>query len=148
MCLYVSVMCLYVSVMCLYMYQWCAYVNQWCAYMCQWCAYMCQWCAYMCQWCAYMCTVQITFIFIDFRVCDFAFAVKKTHPAFRVLNVFYYHTDFNLRFIRKRDVRLTCRRVWCILRRALSIKWICPVTSHIIAQMDLTSGFGNISELN
>ena len=38
-------------------------------------------------------TVQITFIFIDFRV----------------LNVFYFQTDFNLRFIkRKRDVRLTC----------------------------------------
>ena len=45
-------------------------------------------------------TVQITFIFIDFRVCDFAF-------AFRVLNMFYFQTDFNLRFKRKRDVRLT-----------------------------------------
>ena len=31
-------------------------------------------------------TVQITFIFIDFRVCDFAFAFKtQTHPAFRVV---------------------------------------------------------------
>ena len=39
-------------------------------------------------------TVQITFIFIDFRVCDLAFAFKrKTHPAFRVLNVFYFQTD-------------------------------------------------------
>ena len=83
-------------------------------------------------------TVQITFIFIDFRVCDFAF-------AFRVLNAFYFQTDFNLRFKRKRDVRLTCKRVWCILHRTLSIQWLCPVTSHIIAQMDLTSGFGNIS---
>ena len=55
-------------------------------------------------------TVQITFIFIYFRVCDFAFAFK-THPAFRVLNVFYFQTDFNLRFKRKRDVRLTCHRV-------------------------------------
>ena len=36
---------------------------------------------------------------------------RKTHPAFRVLNVFYYQTDFNLRFKRKRDVRLTCKRV-------------------------------------
>ena len=62
-------------------------------------------------------TVQITFIFIDFRVCDFAFAIlrlrlkRKTHSAFRVLNVFYFQTDFNLRFKRKRDVRLTCKRV-------------------------------------
>ena len=55
-------------------------------------------------------TVQITFIFINFRVCDFAFAFK-THHAFRVLNVFYFQTDFNLRFKRKRDVRLTCKRV-------------------------------------
>ena len=36
---------------------------------------------------------------------------RKTHPAFRVLNVFYFQTDFNLRFKRKRDVRLTCHRV-------------------------------------
>ena len=42
-------------------------------------------------------TVQITFIFIDFRVCDFAF--KTQNPAFRVLNVFYFQTDFNLRII-------------------------------------------------
>ena len=48
-------------------------------------------------------TVQITFIFIDFRVCDF--------PAFRVLNAFYFQTDFNLRFKRKRDVCLTCKCV-------------------------------------
>ena len=33
------------------------------------------------------------------------------HPAFRVLNAFYFQTDFNLRFKRKRDVRLTCKRV-------------------------------------
>ena len=51
-------------------------------------------------------TVQITFIFIDFRVLK-----RKTHPAFRVLKVFYFQTDFNLRFERKRDVRLTCKRV-------------------------------------
>ena len=31
--------------------------------------------------------------------------------AFRVLNVFYFQTDFNLRLKRKRDVRLTCKRV-------------------------------------
>ena len=36
---------------------------------------------------------------------------RKTHPAFRVLNVFYFQTDFNLRFKRKRDVHLTCQRV-------------------------------------
>ena len=36
---------------------------------------------------------------------------RKTHPAFRVLNVFYFQTDFNLRFKRKRDVRLTCTHV-------------------------------------
>ena len=70
---------------------------------------------------------------------------RKKHPAFCVLNAFYYQTDFNLRFKRKRDVRLTCKRVWCILHRTLSIQWLCPVTSHIIAQIDLTSGFGNIS---
>ena len=93
-----------------------------------------------------ICTVPITFIFIDFRVCvcDFAFAFKrKTHPAFRVLNVFYFQTDFNLRFKRKRDVRLTCHRVLCILHRTLLTQMAMPLTSHIIAQMDLTSGFGN-----
>ena len=52
-------------------------------------------------------TVQITFIFIDFRVCDFAFAFIF---AF-FLNAFYFQIDFNLRFKRKRDVRLTCKRV-------------------------------------
>ena len=51
---------------------------------------------------------------------------RKTHPAFRVLNVFYFQTDFNLRFKRKRDVRLTCKRVWCILHRTLSLKLIWP----------------------
>ena len=55
-------------------------------------------------------TVQITFIFIDFRVCDFAFAFK-TQNAPCVLNTFYFQTDFNLHFKRKRDVRLTCKRV-------------------------------------
>ena len=30
---------------------------------------------------------------------------RKTHPAFRVLNAFYFQTDFNLRFKRKRDVQ-------------------------------------------
>ena len=44
--------------------------------------------------------VQITFIFIDFRVCDFAFAFK-TQNAPCVLNAFYFQTDFNLRFKRK-----------------------------------------------
>ena len=44
-----------------------------------------------------ICTVQITFIFIDFRVCDFAFGFK-TQNAPCVLNVFYFQTDFNLRF--------------------------------------------------
>ena len=36
-----------------------------------------------------------------------------------VLNVFYFQTDINFRFKRKRDVRLTCKRVWCILHRTL-----------------------------
>ena len=36
---------------------------------------------------------------------------RKTHPAFRVLNVFYFQTDFNLRFKRKQDIRLNCKRV-------------------------------------
>ena len=59
---------------------------------------------------------------------------RKTHPAFRVLNAFYFQTDFNLRFKRKRDVRLTCKRVSYIahyrsngyapLHRTLSLKWI------------------------
>ena len=92
--------------------------------------------------CIFEHTVQITFIFIDFRVCDFAFAFK-TQNAPCVLNAFYFQTDFNLRIKRKRDVRLTCKRVWCILHHTLSIQWLCPVTSHIIAQTDLTSGFGN-----
>ena len=52
-------------------------------------------------------TVQITFIFIGFSVCNFAFAFK----TFRVLNAFYFQTVFNLRFRRKRDVRLTCKHV-------------------------------------
>ena len=87
-------------------------------------------------------TVQITFIFIDFRVCDFAF---KTHLAFRVLNAFYFQTDFKLRFRRKWYVRLTCKPVWCILHRTYITQMAMPLTSHIIAKMDLTSGFGNIS---
>ena len=52
---------------------------------------------------------------------------RKTHPAFCVLNAFYFQTDFNLRFKRKRDVRLTCKRVWCILHRTLSIQWLSPL---------------------
>ena len=50
-------------------------------------------------------TVPITFIFIDFA---FAF---KTQNAPCVLNPFYYQTNFNLRFRRKRDIRLTYKRV-------------------------------------
>ena len=69
--------------------------------------------------CIVLLTVHITFIFIDFRVCDFAFAFKTQNAPF------YYQTDFNLRFKRKRDVRLTCKRVWCILHRTLSIQWLC-----------------------
>ena len=68
---------------------------------------------------------------------------RKTHPAFRVLNVFYFQTDFNLRFKRKRDVRLTCHRVWCILHRILLTQMAMPLASHIIVQMELTSFFGN-----
>ena len=89
-------------------------------------------------------TVQITFIFIDFRVCDFAFAFKTQNaPCVSVLNVFYFQTDFNLRFKRKRDVRLTCHRVWCILHRTLLTQMAMRLTSHIIVQMDMTSAFGN-----
>ena len=51
-------------------------------------------------------TVQITFAFAILRLR----LKHKTHPAFRVLNVFYFQTDFNLRFKRKRDIRLTCKR--------------------------------------
>ena len=54
------------------------------------------------------------FIFIDFHVCAFAFAFK-TQNAPCVLNAFYFH------------VRLTCKRVWCILHRTLSIQWLCPL---------------------
>ena len=79
----------------------------------------------------------------------FAFAIlrlrlkRKTHLAFRVLNVFYFQTDFNLRFKRKRDLRLTCKRAFdasyiahyslkclCTLHRILSLKWISPAVSE------------------
>ena len=59
--------------------------------------------------------------------------------------MFYFQTDFNLRFKRKRDVRLTCTRIWCILHRTLSLTWPRRLTSHIIAQIDLTSCFKNTS---
>ena len=49
--------------------------------------------------------------------------------------MFYFQTDFNLRFKCKRDVRLTCKRVWCILHRTLLTQMAMPLTSHIIAQM-------------
>ena len=56
-------------------------------------------------------TVQITFIFIDFRVCDFAFAFKTQNaPCVSRFKRILFQTDFNLRFKRKRDVRLTCTR--------------------------------------
>ena len=32
---------------------------------------------------------------------------RKTHPAFRVLNAFYFQTDFNFRFKRKRERGVT-----------------------------------------
>ena len=59
--------------------------------------------------------------------------------------MFYFQTDFNLRFKRKRDVRLTCSRIWCILHRTLSLTWPRRRTSHIIAQIDFTSCFKNTS---
>ena len=62
---------------------------------------------------------------------------------FRVLNVFYFQTDFNLRFKRKRDLRLTCKRAFdasyiahyslqclCTLHRIVSLKWISPAVSE------------------
>ena len=67
----------------------------------------------------------------------------KTHLAFRVLNVFYFQTDFNLRIKCKRDLRLTCKRAFdasyiahyslkclCTLHRILSLKWISPAVSE------------------
>ena len=68
---------------------------------------------------------------------------RKTYLAFRVLNVFYFQTDFNLRFKRKRDLRLTCKRAFdgsyiahyslkclCTLHRILSLKWNSPAVSE------------------
>ena len=68
---------------------------------------------------------------------------RKTHLAFRVLNVFYFQTDFNLRFKRKRDLRLTCKRAFdgsyiahyslkclCTLHRISSLKWISSAVSE------------------
>ena len=68
---------------------------------------------------------------------------RETHLAFRVLNVFYFQTDFNLRFKRKRDLRLTCKRAFdasyiayyslkCLytLHRISSLKWISPAVSE------------------
>ena len=62
---------------------------------------------------------------------------------FGVLNVFYFQTDFNLRFKRKRDLRLTCKRAFdgsyiahyslkclCTLHRILSLKWNSPAVSE------------------
>ena len=53
-------------------------------------------------------------IFCTYSTNIFAFAILlrlKRKTQFRVLNVFYFQTDFNLRFKRKRDVRLTCKRL-------------------------------------
>ena len=68
---------------------------------------------------------------------------RETHLAFRVLNVFYFQTDFNLRFKRKRDLRLTCKRAFdasyiayyslkCLytIHRISSLKWISPAVSE------------------
>ena len=70
---------------------------------------------------------------------------RKTHLAFRVLNVFYFQTDFNVRVKRKRDLRLTCKRAFdasymyighyslkclCTLHRIVSLKWISPAVSE------------------
>ena len=56
-------------------------------------------------------TVQITFIFIDFRVCDFAFALKTQNaPCVSRFKRVLFSDRFQLRFKRKRDVRLTCKR--------------------------------------
>ena len=83
-------------------------------------------------------TVQITFIFIDFRVCDFAFAFKtQTHFIFRQISICVLNANETF--------------VWLV--NAFDASYIAhyrsngyaPVTSHIIAHMDLTSGFGNIS---
>ena len=57
--------------------------------------------------------------------------------------MFYFQTDFNLRFKRKRDLRLTCKRAFdgsyiahyllkclCTLHRILSFKWNSPAVSE------------------
>ena len=55
-------------------------------------------------------TVQITFIFIDFRVCDFAFALKTQNaPCVSRFKRVLFSEKF--RFKLKRDVRLICKRV-------------------------------------
>ena len=51
----------------------------------------------------YLYTVQITFIFIDFRVCDFAFAFKTQNAP--------CVSRFKRVLFSDRDVRLTCHRV-------------------------------------
>ena len=57
-------------------------------------------------------TVQITFIFIDFRVCDFAFAFKTQNaPCVSRFKRVLFSDRFQFAFKRKRDVRLTCHRV-------------------------------------
>ena len=56
-------------------------------------------------------TVQITFIFIDFRVCDFAFAFKTQNaPCVSRFKRVLFSDRFQFAFKRKRDVRLTCKR--------------------------------------
>ena len=73
-------------------------------------------------------TVQITFIFIDFRVCDFAFAFKTQNaPCVSRFKRVLFSDRFQFAFKRKRDVRLICKRVWCILHRTSSLKWLCPL---------------------
>ena len=76
---------------------------------------------------------------IQYKSHFFAFAIlrlrlkRKSHPAFRVLNALYYQTDFNLRFKSKRDVCLTCKRVWCILHRTLYIYILVSVVGCVMA---------------
>ena len=84
-------------------------------------------------------TVQITFIFIDFSRLRLK---RKTHPAFRVLNVFYFQADFNLRlnanetFVWLLDafdasyIAYYSLNWLCPLHRIISLKWIWPAFSE------------------
>ena len=65
---------------------------------------------------------------------------RKTYPAFCVLNAFYFHTDFNLRFKRKWLVNAFDASYiahyrfngYAPLHRTLSLKWIWQAVSETL----------------